>query len=138
LAAIEQGLDLLKTTADKQEAYRHLRRDQLRDDLTGRGADFLGIEHDPFFVTLGMGGDQRPDLNNQGTTTPIAGAMVHFYKGAHCFSRLDRILLEYSSTSYESLIGDAEYAPTATKPTMWHLPVPHPAAMPLVKSGATG
>lgn len=118
LATIEQGLDLLRITADKKEAYRHFRRDQLRDDLGGRGADFLGIEHDPFFITLGMGGGQSPDLKNETTPALIAGAMGHFYKGAQCFSQLDQILLEYSSTSYEYLLNDAEYAPTAGKPAL--------------------
>ncbi len=120
MAIIEEGLKLLRTTADKAEAYRHLRRDRLRSDLTGRGADYLGIEHDPFFIALGMpfhryyGKDKLP-------APPADGAMQRFYEGLRCFSQLDEILVDYSSTSYNYLF---ESLSSSDFPAFFLLPCP--------------
>lgn len=115
MAIITEGLKLLRTTADKAEAYRYLRSDRLRSNLTGRGADFLGIEHDPFFVALGMRSHSYND-NHELVAAPIEGAMASFYEGLRCFSKLEQILIEYSSTSYNYLLGDAESLSSADFP----------------------
>lgn len=132
VAIIAEGLKLLRTTPYKAEAYKSLRSDRLMSNLTGRGADFLGIEHDPFFIALGIHSHSYNDDNNEFAAAPIERAMLSFYTGLRCFSKLEQILLDYSSTSYTYLLGnpeDSEYSPSAVFPPTLP-PCPEPATDP--------
>lgn len=56
---IEEGLDLLRKTPHKAEAYRSILSSRFTDGLCGRGAAENAVDYDPFYMALGIRNSTR-------------------------------------------------------------------------------
>ncbi|WP_075168352.1 Imm72 family immunity protein [Acinetobacter indicus] len=62
MVQLEQGLNLLKTTKYKKEAYITFLGPDISDRMFDRYADENGIVDDPFYILLGLGYSKSTDL----------------------------------------------------------------------------
>ena len=51
---VEEGLELLRTTSHKEEAYRAILGSRFTEGLWGKGAEEWGLVVDPFYMALGL------------------------------------------------------------------------------------